>query len=113
MLVIQCILAVDHFGLEIEGIYRLSGTSSLVSKLRAQFDNNPNGVDFRNPANFYHDVNRLLARADRDLAPEVDEEVADLVAEAYRRFPDAVGALSKLHANRGCGGSLEAEIAVG
>lgn len=26
-LVIQCILAVDHFGLDVEGIYRLSGTS--------------------------------------------------------------------------------------
>ncbi|KAI7314543.1 RhoGAP-domain-containing protein [Hortaea werneckii] len=72
MLVIQCILAVDHFGLEIEGIYRLSGTSSLVSKLRAQFDNNPNGVDFRNPANFYHDVN----------------SVATLLKQFFRDLPD-------------------------
>lgn len=31
MVVSQCIMAVDHFGLEVEGIYRMSGTSSHVS----------------------------------------------------------------------------------
>lgn len=56
MVVIQCILAVDHFGLETTGIYRQSGTSSLVQKLVDQFNHNPASVDFRNPANFYHDV---------------------------------------------------------
>ena len=39
MVVYQCIQAVDLFGLEIEGIYRLSGTSSHITKLKAMFDN--------------------------------------------------------------------------
>lgn len=39
MVVYQCIQAVDLFGLEVEGIYRLSGTASHVNKLKAMFDN--------------------------------------------------------------------------
>lgn len=39
MVVYQCIQAVDLFGLEVEGIYRLSGTGSHVNKIRAMFDN--------------------------------------------------------------------------
>jgi hypothetical protein len=39
MVVYQCIQAVDLFGLEVEGIYRLSGTASHVSKIKAMFDN--------------------------------------------------------------------------
>jgi hypothetical protein len=37
--VYQCIQAVDLFGLEVEGIYRLSGNASHVNKLKAMFDN--------------------------------------------------------------------------
>ena len=49
MVVYQCIQAVDLYGLEVEGIYRLSGTSSHVTKIKAMFDNgkppdsDPNG----------------------------------------------------------------------
>lgn len=39
MVVYQCIQAVDLYGLEVEGIYRLSGTSSHVNKIKAMFDN--------------------------------------------------------------------------
>lgn len=39
MVVRQCIQAVDLFGLEVEGIYRLSGTTSQVSKIKSLFDN--------------------------------------------------------------------------
>ncbi len=39
MVVYQCIQAVDLFGLEVEGIYRLSGTSSHITKIKAMFDN--------------------------------------------------------------------------
>ena len=39
MVVYQCLQAVDLFGLEVEGIYRLSGTASHVTKLRSIFDN--------------------------------------------------------------------------
>ena len=39
LVVYQCIQAVDLYGLEVEGIYRLSGSSAHVSKLRSTFDN--------------------------------------------------------------------------
>ena len=39
MVVSQCLQAVDLFGLEVEGIYRLSGTASHITKLRSMFDN--------------------------------------------------------------------------
>ena len=39
MVVYQCIQAVDLFGLEIEGLYRLSGTQSHIAKLKSIFDN--------------------------------------------------------------------------
>lgn len=42
IVVYQCLQAVDLFGLEVEGIYRLSGTASHVTKLRAIFDNGEN-----------------------------------------------------------------------
>ena len=36
--VYQCLQAVDLFGLEVEGIYRLSGTASHVTKIKEMFD---------------------------------------------------------------------------
>lgn len=39
MIVYKCIQAVDLFGLEVEGIYRLSGTASHIAKIKAIFDN--------------------------------------------------------------------------
>lgn len=42
LVVYQCIQAVDLYGLEVEGIYRLSGSSAHVSKLRSIFDNGGN-----------------------------------------------------------------------
>lgn len=39
LVVYQCLQAVDLFGLDVEGIYRLSGSAMHVSKLRAIFDN--------------------------------------------------------------------------
>lgn len=39
MVVYQCIQAVDLYGLEVEGIYRVSGTGSHVNKIKAMFDN--------------------------------------------------------------------------
>ena len=38
LVVYQCLQAVDLFGLEVEGIYRLSGSAAHVAKLRAVFD---------------------------------------------------------------------------
>jgi len=39
MVVYQCILAVDMFGLDVEGVYRVPGTASHVARLKAVFDN--------------------------------------------------------------------------
>lgn len=72
LLVGQCILAVDTFGLDMEGIYRQSGSAHHIQALKAAFDHNsssPN-LDFRNPANFFHDINAvatLLKQFFRDL----------------------------------------------
>lgn len=38
MVVYQCMQAVDLFGLDVEGIYRLSGTTSHVQQIKAMFD---------------------------------------------------------------------------
>lgn len=73
MVVIQCILAVDHFGLENEGIYRMSGNQAQATALREAFNNasaTGQSVDFRNPSAFYQDVNSvttLLKQFFRDL----------------------------------------------
>jgi hypothetical protein len=72
MVVYQCMQAVDLFGLEVEGIYRTSGTSSHVNTLRDAFNNNAPNLDFRNPANFHHDVN----------------SVATLLKQFFRDLPD-------------------------
>jgi hypothetical protein len=105
VVVYQCIQAVDLYGLEVEGIYRLSGTSSHVNKIKAMFDNGgwladgwgpwgwPNWletdaskVDFRNPENFFHDVNSvagLLKQFFRELPNPL------LTTEHYLGFIDA------------------------
>lgn len=43
LVVYQCLQAVDLFGLEVEGIYRLSGSAAHVTKLRSMFDNGTPG----------------------------------------------------------------------
>jgi hypothetical protein len=72
IVVMQCTLAVDTFGLDVEGIYRVSGNSSHINSLKSQFDHNAAQVDFRNPANFFHDVN----------------SVATLLKQFFRDLPD-------------------------
>ncbi|KAI1749280.1 hypothetical protein F4782DRAFT_533568 [Xylaria castorea] len=72
MVVHQCIQAVDLYGLAVEGIYRLSGSATHVSKLKNLFDTDQEShiLDFRNPENFFHDVNSvagLLKQFLRDL----------------------------------------------
>jgi hypothetical protein len=39
MIVYQCLQAVDLFGLEVEGIYRLSGSATHVMQMKSMFDN--------------------------------------------------------------------------
>jgi hypothetical protein len=86
MVVYQCMQAVDLFGLDVEGIYRTSGTASHVNALRDAFNNNAPNLDFRNPANFHHDVNSvatLLKQFFRDLPDPL------FTSRAYDAFIDA------------------------
>ncbi|KAI1779284.1 RhoGAP-domain-containing protein [Hypoxylon cercidicola] len=86
--VCQCIQAVDLYGLAVEGIYRLSGSTAHVNKLKHLFDTNEDApiLDFRNPENFFHDVNSvagLLKQFLRDLPDPL------LTSEHYAGFIDA------------------------
>lgn len=126
IIVFQCIQAVDIFGLETEGIYRQSGTHSYINRLREAFDtlpvNSPQ-LDFRNPANFFHDVNAvasLLKAFFKELpdplftragyahfieAAQVDDEVQrrDAIHQGINDLPDPNYATLRalvLHLNR-------------
>ncbi|KAI0153015.1 hypothetical protein GGR57DRAFT_468553 [Xylariaceae sp. FL1272] len=88
MVVHQCIQAVNLYGLAVEGIYRLSGSSVHVNKLKNLFDTNQEShiLDFRNPENFFHDVNSvagLLKQFLRDLPDPL------LTSENYSAFIEA------------------------
>ncbi|KAJ5624602.1 hypothetical protein N7510_000911 [Penicillium lagena] len=72
MIVYQCFQAIELFGLDVEGIYRLSGSANHISHMKAVFDNDSSQVDFTNPENFYHDVN----------------SVAGLLKQFFRELPD-------------------------
>lgn len=70
--VMQCIQAVDTYGLDYEGIYRVNGNAQYISQLKNAFNHNANSsqLDFRNPENFFHDVPAvasLLKQFFRDL----------------------------------------------
>ena len=90
MIVYQCVQAVDLFGLDTEGIYRVSGSAPHIMEMKAMFDHgeqytlnaylsmystdiiliDSNQVDFRNPAAFHQDiasVTTLLKHFLRDL----------------------------------------------
>lgn len=112
LIVYQCIQAVDLFGLDVEGIYRLSGSTTHVSRLRAMFDNgewwhkylpaqgvkaktfpDSHQLDFRDPANFFHDVNSvagLLKQFFRDLPDPL------LTRENYQGFIEAASKIFPL-----------------
>lgn len=86
MVVYQCIQAVDLFGLEVEGIYRIPGTSSHIQQMKALFDSDASQVDFRNPEAFQHDVNSVAG-----LLKQFFRELPDplLTREFYGKFIDA------------------------
>ena len=101
MVVYQCMQAVDLFGLDVEGIYRLSGTAAHVQQVKALFDHDASRVDFRNPAAFHHDVNSvagLLKQFLRDLPDPLitGERYGEFINAA--RIEDDVGRRDTLHA---------------
>lgn len=116
MVVYQCIQAVDLFGLGLEGIYRQSGSMAHIQKLKNMFDTGMNTVlldqchitnpviessnpalDFRNPENFYHDVNSvtgLLKQFFRDLPdPLLTNEHHDSFIAAASTCPLSISSL--------------------
>ncbi|KAF2132267.1 RhoGAP-domain-containing protein [Dothidotthia symphoricarpi CBS 119687] len=86
MVVYQCIQAVDLFGLEVEGIYRIPGTSSHIQQMKTLFDSDASQVDYRNPEAFQHDVNSVAG-----LLKQFFRELPDplLTREFYGKFIDA------------------------
>lgn len=100
MVVYQCIQAVELFGLENEGIYRVPGTEAHINALRDVFNNNRPNLDFRNPANFHHDINSVAAvlkQFFRDLPePLLTNRAYDTFISAAR-FEDAITRRDALH----------------
>jgi Rho GTPase-activating protein RGD1 len=58
-IVMQCVIAIDQFGLTTEGIYRISGGAKTVAKLKHLFESEPDNVDFRTPAGYYDDIHAV------------------------------------------------------
>ncbi|KAJ5780982.1 hypothetical protein N7457_006142 [Penicillium paradoxum] len=85
-IVYQCFQAVELFGLDVEGIYRLSGSANHISHMKAVFDNDSSQVDFTNPENFYHDVNSVAG-----LAKQFFRDLPDplFTSQYYHQFIDA------------------------
>ncbi|KAF1966908.1 RhoGAP-domain-containing protein [Bimuria novae-zelandiae CBS 107.79] len=86
LVVYQCIQAVDLYGLEVEGIYRIPGTTSHIQAMKALFDSDATQVDFRNPEAFQHDVNSVAG-----LLKQFFRELPDplLTRDFYSKFIDA------------------------
>ncbi|RHZ70525.1 hypothetical protein CDV55_104767 [Aspergillus turcosus] len=101
MIVYQCLQAVELFGLDMEGIYRLSGSANHINHMKSLFDNDSSQVDFTNPESFYHDVNSvagLLKQFFREL-PEplfTSQYYSDFINAA--RIDDDIQRRDSLHA---------------
>jgi hypothetical protein len=74
LVVNQCIQAVELFGLNVEGIYRQSGSMNHINSMKVLFDKDPHNqaLDFRRPDKFHHDIN----------------SVAGLLKQFFRDLPD-------------------------
>ncbi|OGM45952.1 Rho GTPase activator (Rgd1) [Aspergillus bombycis] len=101
MIVYQCFQAIELFGLDMEGIYRLSGSANHINQMKQLFDNDSSQVDFTNPENFYHDVNSvagLLKQFFRDLPDPLftSQSYSDFINAA--RIDDDVQRRDSLHA---------------
>ncbi|RHZ57634.1 putative Rho GTPase activator (Rgd1) [Aspergillus thermomutatus] len=101
MIVYQCLQAIELFGLDMEGIYRLSGSANHINHMKSLFDNDSSQVDFTNPESFYHDVNSvagLLKQFFRDLPDPLftSRYYSDFVNAA--RIDDDIQRRDSLHA---------------
>jgi Rho GTPase-activating protein RGD1 len=59
LIVTQCVLAVNEFGINTEGIYRVSGSATTVAKLKHLFDFEADHIDFRTPTGFFGDIHAV------------------------------------------------------
>ncbi|KAF8470135.1 Rho GTPase activation protein [Kalaharituber pfeilii] len=86
IIVHQCITAVDLYGLNIEGIYRIPGTKPHIDRLKSIFDNDSSQVDFRKPEDFFQDVNSVTS-----VLKSFFRELPDplLTSALYARFIEA------------------------
>jgi hypothetical protein len=59
LIVAQCVLAINEFGINTEGIYRVSGSATTVARLKHLFDFEPDHIDFRTPTGFFGDIHAV------------------------------------------------------
>ncbi|EXJ85592.1 hypothetical protein A1O1_05957 [Capronia coronata CBS 617.96] len=78
----ECIQAVDLYGLDVEGIYRTSGSAHHIMELRQLFDHDANAVDFRNATSFHNDI----------------ASVTTLLKHFLRELPDPLLTATQYHA---------------
>jgi Rho GTPase-activating protein RGD1 len=83
LIVAQCVIAVDQFGMTSEGIYRVSGTTSNLAKLKQLFDFEPENIDFRTPTGFFGDIHAVAGILKQYLR-ELPEPL--LTKEYYKDF---------------------------
>ncbi|KAJ5884984.1 hypothetical protein N7495_009494 [Penicillium taxi] len=86
LLVYKCFQAIELFGLDLEGVYRIPGSANHINHLKALFDNDPNAVDLANPENFFHDVNSVAG-----LAKQFFRDLPDplFTSQFYAQFVEA------------------------
>ncbi|BCS22929.1 putative Rho GTPase activator (Rgd1) [Aspergillus puulaauensis] len=101
MIVYQCFQAIELFGLDVEGIYRLSGSANHISQMKALFDNDSSQVDYTNPESFHHDVNSVagvLKQFFRDLPDPLFTSAAYSSFIEAARVDDDIQRRDSLHA---------------
>ncbi|KAI8926355.1 hypothetical protein BC831DRAFT_456864 [Entophlyctis helioformis] len=49
-IIVKCLSAIEDLGLDTEGLYRVSGSSAVIDRLRAQFESDPDGMSLAVPA---------------------------------------------------------------
>lgn len=59
LIISQCVVAIDEFGLKTEGIYRVSGSATTIAKLKHLFDFDPERIDFRSPVGFFGEIHAV------------------------------------------------------
>ncbi|KAI9207539.1 Rho GTPase activation protein [Polychytrium aggregatum] len=105
-IVTKCIDAVEKFGMRMQGIYRVSGLSSSIQKLRTLFDRDAETVNLEEWARDVHDITGVLKLYFRELpdslfpklmyrplieAAKIDDDRMRLIAvhELINDLPDA------------------------